>query len=326
MSRVLGHDQVHARFLDSLGRGKLHHAWLMHGPAGIGKGMLAFEMAREYLCERNRKTGQAGPACGECHACRMMAAGSHPDFLRVERERDESKKRLKRDVHIGQVRSLLSFLSLSGAESRRRVVLVDEAGRMNPQAANALLKGLEEPVAGGLLLMACEHVMALPATVRSRCLLLRMSPLPETECRLALQEMDLDIKVLDFAVRLAAGQPGKVQVLADNDVAVALLEWQTLTRDIGRADIGRMQDWISRHVQAIPHNLIVDVALDNLESTMHAGGALHAREALLKAAWNLAAWPVENIRRSLRPAPALLAHMLALRIALRDPGLETART
>jgi len=322
VSRVLGHQDVYARFLNAFGRGQLHHAWLLHGPSGIGKATLGFEMARAYLCEKNRRSSPVHEACGTCHACHMMAAGSHPDFLQVEREWDEKKKRLKRDVHVGQTRDLLSFLSLSGSQSERKVVLVSEAGQMNGQAANALLKGLEEPAPGSLLILVCEDAMSVPVTVRSRCLLQAVAPLNDDDCRHVLCGMGLDGEALEFAVELAQGQPGKAGPLVDTNIAEALLDWSRLTRDIARTDIGHLQDWISRHVRQIPHTLLVDVVLNQLEPLMQANhgqenGDFHTFDTLMDAAHDLAAWPVEVARRTLNPASTLLAHMLSLRIALR---------
>jgi len=311
------HKDVYTRFLNGLSKGQLHHAWLLHGPAGIGKAVLGLEMACAYLCKKNQGAAHAHEACGECHACHMMAARSHPDFLQVEREWDEKKKRLKRDVHIGQTRDLLSFLSLSGSQSERRAVLVSEAGQMNAQAANALLKGLEEPAPGSLVILVCEDVMSLPVTVRSRCLLQALAPLNDDECRRVLCDMELDAEVLEFAVQLADGQPGKASPLTDADVAKALLEWERLTRGMARADIGQIQEWISRHVRHIPHALLVDVVLNQLEGVMQGNGNFHAFDTLMDAAHALAAWPAEVTRRTLNPVSTLLAHMLSLRIALR---------
>jgi len=325
-AQFLAHRDVYERFLNTLDRGQLHHAWLLHGPAGIGKATLGLEMARAYLCEKNQGSARAHAACGECHACHMMAAASHPDFMRVERQWDEKKKRFKRDVHVGQTRDLLSFLSLSGAQSERRVVLVSEAGLMNAQAANALLKGLEEPASGSLLILVCEDAMSLPVTVRSRCLLQSLAPLGDAECRGILSDMGLDGETLEFAVKLADGQPGKANPLTDADVADALLDWTRMTGDMAKADIGQLQEWISRHVRQIPHALLVDVVLNQLELVMQQHGDFNAFNALMDAARNLAAWPTETARRTLNPASTLLAHMLSLRIALRafESSLKTA--
>ncbi len=314
---MVGHKDVYARFLNGLRKGRLHHAWLLHGPAGTGKATLGFEMARAYLCDRNQHPSSAHEACGECHACHMMAADSHPDFLSVKRQWDSGKKRLKRDVGVGQARDLLSFLSLSGAQSDRRVVLIREAEKMNLQAANALLKGLEEPAHGSLLILACEDAMSMPVTVRSRCLLQAVTPLHDDECRQVLRAMGMDGETLEFATRLAHGQPGKVSALADADIADALLGWDHLTLDVARADIGRLQDWIGQYVRKVPHALVADIVLDRLEYGMREDRDFYAFDAFMDAAHNLAVWPLEVARRTLNPATTLLAHMLSLRIALR---------
>ncbi|MDQ6972482.1 MAG: DNA polymerase III subunit [Mariprofundaceae bacterium] len=317
-AQVLGHDAVRHRFTDTLGRKRLHHAWLLHGPGGIGKRMMARALAADYLCEVNQgNPSSSREACGACHACRMMAAGSHPDFMLLEREWNPKTKRINRDVNIEQVRRMLGFLSLSGQESARRVALIGDAGRLNGQAANAMLKGLEEPSQGSLLLLVCEDALALPATVRSRCLLQAMSTLNADDVRDILQAMPIADHSLDFAVQLADGRPGKVAALADAAVADALLDWHTLLARPASLDIGKAQQWISRHVQQVPHELIAAVALSAAEPLLCRAGDTQRMDAVFDALRQLAAWPQDVIRRTLRPAPTLLAHMLALRIALR---------
>jgi len=197
---------------------RLHHAWLLHGPQGIGKATLAQAMAAAYLCERNHRGKDIGPACGECHGCHMLAAEAHPDFLCVEREPDRLGKKKKRDISVGQARSLLSFLSLCGAESVRRAVLLNEAALLNRHAANALLKSLEEPQSGSLLLIVCDDITRLPATVRSRCMLEQLAPLVDEQCAQVLQDMEIRGEALKLGVELAAGRPGSVASLQDASV------------------------------------------------------------------------------------------------------------
>jgi len=252
----------------------------------------------------------------------MIAAGSHPDFLLLEREWNEKTKKLNRDVNIEQVRGMLGFLSLSGAESARRVALIGEAGRMNAQAANAMLKGLEEPSAGSLMLMVCEDALAMPATVRSRCLLQFLSPLNQDDMQSVLGGMQIPGDAIAFAAQLADGQPGRVAAMADPAVAAALLAWHDLLAEPSVFDIGRAQLWISKHVQKIPHDLIVETVFAAIRPVLLRNrGDMTGMDAVLDAVRQLAVWPQELVRRTLRPAPTLLAHMLALRLALREMPL-----
>lgn len=159
------------------------HALLIHGPAGIGKLALAEHYAQSLLCEA--KDPRRAP-CGECDGCRWFVAGSHPDFRRVEPEalarRPEdveepedpapaAGKRAKpsNEIKVDQVRALDGFLNVKSHRDGRRVALVHPAEHMNPNAANALLKGLEEPPPGAFFLLVSHRPARLLATIRSRC-------------------------------------------------------------------------------------------------------------------------------------------------------------
>lgn len=159
------------------------HALLIHGPAGIGKLALAEHYAQSLLCE---STDPRRAPCGECDGCRWFVAGSHPDFRRLEPEslarRPEdveepedpapaAGKRAKpsAEIKVDQVRALDGFLNLKSHRGVRRVALVHPAEDMNPNAANALLKGLEEPPPGAFFLLVAHRPARLLATIRSRC-------------------------------------------------------------------------------------------------------------------------------------------------------------
>jgi DNA polymerase-3 subunit delta' len=305
---ALGHEALHERFTSSLDNQRLHHAWLLYGVKGIGKATEAMAMAAFYLCE---KRASAGHACGECHACCMLKAGSHPDFITVERLEK------KRDITVDQIREVLSFLSLSGMESERRVVLLNDAETMNIQAANALLKGLEEPASGSLLLMVCHDLMRLPATVRSRCMLGHCAPLGDAHMNSVLAEMDFTDAARELALEIAGGRPGQIASLQDATVADGLLQWRALLKDVQRADVGELQGWLEAHLNLIPHDLIVDVVLQEAGAGLSEISEFLVREELLKTMWSVAAWPREVVRHSLRAAPALMALLLELRSLLK---------
>jgi DNA polymerase III subunit delta' len=162
---------------------RLPHALLLHGPQGIGKLALAERVAQLLLCEAAVATQRP---CGACDGCRWLLAGNHPDFRRVEpealspqvqsgqAEEGEAPAGVKRakpsnEIKVDQVRSLADFLHLKSHRGRLRVALVHPAEDMNPNAANALLKGLEEPPAGAVFLLVAHRPAQLPPTIRSRC-------------------------------------------------------------------------------------------------------------------------------------------------------------
>ena len=138
--------------------GRLPHALLLRGPAGIGKGALAEWIARYALCEH-----RAAAPCGVCVSCELHAAGNHPDLRRVGLE--EGKKQIAVDA----VRALIADLGLKSYRGSRRVGIVDPADALNTAGANAFLKTLEEPGAGALLLLVAARTDRLPATIISRC-------------------------------------------------------------------------------------------------------------------------------------------------------------
>ncbi|SCZ59126.1 DNA polymerase III subunit delta' [Thiohalomonas denitrificans] len=145
---------------------RLPHALLLTGPQGIGKRSLAAALAQALLCEQPE---EEGTACGRCRGCTLYAAGSHPDFLMLE-PLEEGKS-----ITVDRVRGVVAFQGLKGQYGNRRVAIVSPADRLNVNAANALLKTLEEPTADMLLLLCSSRPSALLPTIRSRC---QQVPLP----------------------------------------------------------------------------------------------------------------------------------------------------
>ena len=142
------------------GEGHLPHALLFSGPAGLGKRHLATGLAQSILCEQPASNGAA---CDHCRSCRLFRAGSHPDYLLIEPE-EEGKS-----ILVDQVRKLDSFQTMKAHYGKGKVILLEPADRMNTNAANALLKTLEEPTEGTVLILSTDRPMALLPTIRSRC-------------------------------------------------------------------------------------------------------------------------------------------------------------
>ena len=141
------------------GRSRHAHAYLLHGPQGIGKRAMAENLMALLLCQRPADN----KACGQCKSCMLLAAGSHPDNYMLEPE--EADKPIKVD----QVRDLVGFVTQTAQLGGRKVVLIEPVEAMNVNAANALLKSLEEPSGDTVLLLVSHQPSRLLPTIKSRC-------------------------------------------------------------------------------------------------------------------------------------------------------------
>lgn len=214
---LLGHDQAEATLLDAMLGGRMHHAWLITGPEGVGKATLAFRFARRLLAGR---PAERSLALDPSHPVfRRVAVGSHADLLSIERGVNEKTRRLRMNIPIEEIRRIGGFLTLTPAEGGWRVVLVDGVEETSQNAANALLKILEEPPPRAILLLTCAAPGRLPATIRSRCRRLRLNPLDDGSMRTLLGEYlpDLGADDRDRMVTLAEGSPGRALLLQQDE-------------------------------------------------------------------------------------------------------------
>jgi DNA polymerase III subunit delta' len=193
-------------------KNKLPHALLLTGPQGVGKHHFALELAKSLLCGSPKEDGSA---CNNCRHCQLIAAGTHPDWVALYPE--EKGKMIK----IDQVRKLVSFVAQTAQLADYKIVIIEPADAMNNNAANALLKTLEEPAQKTLLVLITNRLMTLPATVRSRCQIIHF-PVPETtvakDWLLAQEVMPGDQLFLLLA--WAHGAPLRVLDLIKNDELV----------------------------------------------------------------------------------------------------------
>lgn len=210
---LFGHEAAEATLAAALASGRLHHAWLITGPEGVGKATLAYRFARRLL---------AGPAPTLAldpanPVFRRIAAGAHADLLTVERAWDEKAKRRRTEIVVDDVRGVASFLHLTPAEGGWRVVIVDGADTMNRNAANALLKVLEEPPPRAVLLLLAASPGRLLPTIRSRCRSLVLAPLPDALVARLLHEKLPDAPEPERIAALAGGSPGQALALAEGE-------------------------------------------------------------------------------------------------------------
>ncbi len=213
---LFGQEAAERDFLAAHATGRLHHGWLLTGPRGVGKATLAWRIATFLLSAPEGGGGLFGadsaPASldvdPENPVARRIHAGSEPRLFVLRRAWDDEKKRLKTVITVDEVRRMKSFFALSSADGGARVAIVDSADEMNPSAANALLKLLEEPPAGVTILLVSHQPSGLLPTIRSRCRELRLHPLPAQAIAAALEQAGIAVE--DEGPALSALSGGSV--------------------------------------------------------------------------------------------------------------------
>ncbi len=208
-----GGQAAEAAFLTALERGRLHHAWLLTGPEGVGKATFAYRAARRLLGARPDPTYGLLGAAPDDPVSRQIASRSHPDLLVLERASEDGKAR--KSIPVEEVRRLPEFFSKAPAAAPYRVAIVDAADDLNINAANALLKTLEEPPSRGVLFLVAHRPGGLIATIRSRCLRLAFAPWSDERVAEFLSvHTSLAADDRQRLARMAKGGPGRALYLA----------------------------------------------------------------------------------------------------------------
>lgn len=212
-----GHEEAETELLSAYREGRLHHAWLLDGPEGVGKATLAYRFARFLLAHPDPTSAEVRSADDlgvepDAPVTRQVASRVHPNLFVLERPRNEKGQPSSQIIPVEQVRRLGHFLGGTAGGRGWRIVVVDAADNLNHASANALLKMLEEPPTDTVFLVVAHHAGRLLPTIRSRCRLLRLRPLPPETMQVALA--DLAEPDAGQLIRLSHGSLGRALALA----------------------------------------------------------------------------------------------------------------
>lgn len=242
LGAIQGHGAVIDRLRQALATHRLGSAYLLGGPRGIGKASLARAFAALALC------GQpTDDACGTCRQCVRVASGTHPDLQILQRDLE------RRDIGVEAARGVTKWLVLRPLMAARKIVIVDGADTLSVPAQNALLKTIEEPPGQSIILLVANQLTLLLPTVRSRCQLLRLDPLPDTDvqCLLAAQGVAPE-RVALLAAR-AEGAPGRALEIAnepDDGLRQVMLTALPQLRDRSAAELSALAQKIGSEADA----------------------------------------------------------------------------
>jgi DNA polymerase-3 subunit delta' len=190
--------------------GRLPHALLLSGMAGTGKSAFAIHAAQALLCQN---VSNAGDVCGSCHHCSLVITHAHPNIYYVSPEKDGHA------IKVDQIRELSEFVQQSSLKGAHRFVIINPAHSMNMNAANALLKTLEEPASGAVIILISDQISHLPATIRSRCQrILFQRPDQQIALKWLRSQQTTDQMQPEKLLRLAHGAPLAALSLIQDDI------------------------------------------------------------------------------------------------------------
>lgn len=296
-----GQEPAEAAFESARARGRLHHAWLLTGPEGVGKATFAYRAARRLLGAPPHAPNGILGADPEHPVARQVAARSHPDLLVLEREGPDGKPR--KVIPVDDARKLAEFFSKSPASAPHRVAIVDAADDLNVNAANAILKTLEEPPPRGVLLMVSHSPGRLLPTIRSRCRRLAFHPLGiEATAAFVAARADLNPEEALRLAHMADGAPGQALSLAAANALAMDDAARDLLADLPRIDETRALS-LSESFRGGQGQAQFNLLFDRLAARVHRLTTDHAAQGFGRLDRWAQAW--ETLQRLPREAEAL---------------------
>ena len=205
---IYGHDKQKVILKQALAQNRVGHSYLFSGIEAAGKKTLAMEFAKVVNCE---KSDEINDSCGKCPACLKIDRNNHPDIFAIEAE--------GQFIRINAIREIQELMTFKPMEGKRRVFVIDNADKMNDQAANALLKTLEEPTPANILILVTAKPYTLPSTIISRCRHMRFNPLSiDTVAKFMIERRNMEKKDALLLAGLSGGSIGQALELNKDDV------------------------------------------------------------------------------------------------------------
>jgi DNA polymerase III subunit delta' len=300
-----GAPETENTLLDAFRGGKLHHAWLLTGPEGIGKATLAYRFARFLLAHPDPMSGVVQQArslaVSFAHGVTgQIAQMSHPDLAVIRRGLTKDGKSLKAEIAVDDVRDGLSIFRTTAGAGGWRIVIVDAADDLNRASANALLKMLEEPPQRAVFLLVSHSPGALLPTIRSRCRVLRVPRLDDSAVREGVTKLaGADAGLIDEAVSAAGGSLREALAMLDPASGAIRRDANKLLGALERLD-GKaamaLADKTTGKAGTAAFEIILDMLEKRLQTGVHHGVSTHKSIAALAAHAQL--W--EKLRSSAR--------------------------
>jgi DNA polymerase-3 subunit delta' len=322
---LVGHEWAVSALQRDISDGRLKHAYLITGAAGVGKRTLAMAFVKAILCEK-------GTGCGECRPCKLMASSNHPDVISVTPA--VSGKIIKTEsIAVDRIRELIKMLSLKPAEASRRVAIVTDFETANENASNAFLKTLEEPPGDAILILTAENAETLLPTIRSRCELISLRPLSSTAIKEALTERwQVPVEQAGLLAHLAGGRLGWAVAATQDDGQTLERRAQRLEEMEGLLGGSRIDRFIYAEVLAKDRNALketlelwlswwrdVMLVASNASAIPFNSDQLSALRTVADAVGvEAAARMVEAVQRTLGLLPRNINARLALEVLMLD--------
>lgn len=321
---LFGHEDAEQAFATAWESGRIHHAWLITGPRGVGKASFAWRAARRVLGAAPNATMGALGSDPEHPVCRQLEAQSCPDILVLRRPWDDKRKRWRAEITVDEARKAPSFFEMSAGAGGWRACIVDSADDMNVNASNALLKTLEEPPAKGILFLIAHSPGRLPATIRSRCrrLVLRAPDVETTASWLQSAGGPADAGKALAAARMAKGAPGRALSLsASGGVELARAVDDIIARGASPAQSETRA--LADRVSARGADALRPVFYEALGKAMQARARTLAEEGKAPDSW-IKAW--RSLNTLVRDADGLYLDPKQTALAALGLAREAART